>query len=541
MAFPEVYAPNLALLNTTLLLLLLWARRPTLLRYAAFALAFGLSLGTHLSNLGFAPAFALFTVLILARRGVSPRDWVATVLVGGGAFALGAAQFLWVPLRAASLPPALILGQEAPTTLAGLYRYTLGAFSNLRFAFPLADIPERVALYLYYLVGQFGLSGLLLGMAGMLTMPFLRPRRFLLLVRMYLAHLVFFLEYRAFALEVFFIPVHAVWAWWMAFGWWGIFNLLRAGTATLGWRPAPFIRTLGVVLLSGLLLAQGLVPLSTHWAERNLSQDTAVDDFYAAVWQVLPSNATLLSPGGVFGYDVFYWRLVYHTRPDVSLPALEDPSPRPLTATASQGTLFSTTTALQRRRGPQATSLDRFWAVPVVLGEQPEGSLGPRSTPLVLLALQSTPPVWKVSSVPEDLPRIEAHLQGATLVAARLTPQRVESGGLLHLTLYWRIDRPQQVLSQTPRLTLRLGERSLAQYTLGFGLLSRYAQEVGLQAGDLLAIDYGVVVPSTFEAASGVPLQLVTDTGAVLTLGQVDVVDEWSPWAYWLAVARGDR
>ena len=208
----EVYAPNLALVATTLLLLLLWARRPSPARYAAFALAFGLSLGTHLSDLGFAPAYALFTALVLHQRRAPLRAWLSTLAVGAPAFGLGALQYLWIPLRAAHLPPGLILAHRSPTTLSGLYTYTLGAFSNLRFTFPLAALPDRIVLYLYYLRQQFTLAGLLLGAVGLLTMPLLRPRHFWLLVGMYLAHLVFFLEYRAFDLEVFFIPAHLIWA-----------------------------------------------------------------------------------------------------------------------------------------------------------------------------------------------------------------------------------------------------------------------------------------------------------------------------------------
>ena len=67
----EVYAPNVFMLTLTMWLLLKWgkveqANEPTsqwgsssLVCFLTFCLAFGLSLGTHLSNLGFAPAFAL--------------------------------------------------------------------------------------------------------------------------------------------------------------------------------------------------------------------------------------------------------------------------------------------------------------------------------------------------------------------------------------------------------------------------------------------------------------------------------------------------
>ena len=52
----EVYAPNIALLALTLLILMLWDRTRRDWFFFLFALIYGLSLGTHLSNLGFAPA-----------------------------------------------------------------------------------------------------------------------------------------------------------------------------------------------------------------------------------------------------------------------------------------------------------------------------------------------------------------------------------------------------------------------------------------------------------------------------------------------------
>ena len=502
--------------------MLLWARQPRPLRYFAFALVFGLSLGTHLSDLGFAPAFALFTALILWQRRAPFRRWLATAAVGLLGFGLGALQYAWIPLRAGTLPPGLILGRQPPTTWSGFYAYTLGAFSNLRFAFPLGALPERIALYLYYLTRQFGLGGVLLGVVGLLTMPLVRPRRFLLLVTMYLAHLAFFLEYRAFDLEVFFIPVHFIWALWMALGWYGIFRLtpMIASRAPRFFR-SPLARTAGTVLTLGLLLVQGFLPLK-DWSANDLSQDTAIDDFYAAVWQALPPNSTLISPGGVFGFDVLYWRLVYHTRPDVHLPALE--GFRPIILQPGDDTVYATAAALQRGAKGHARPLvpPDAWAVPLVLGEQPQGVLGHRSQPLVLFALRANPPDWKVDVPPEvAAPLLRTH--ALTLLSAQIVPVTVESGATVHLTLAWRVEDTDTLLTNPPRLTLRLGDRALAQYTFGFGLLPRYAREVGLAEGDVLRIAYDLVIPSTVPPAE-YELRLSVH-GARATLGQLTVVD----------------
>jgi len=37
--------------------------------------------------------------------------------------------------------------RDAPRTLEGIYRYTLGAFPQMKFAFPLWAIPDRIAAF----------------------------------------------------------------------------------------------------------------------------------------------------------------------------------------------------------------------------------------------------------------------------------------------------------------------------------------------------------------------------------------------------------
>ena len=167
----EVYAPNIALIALTILVLLHWERTRRDRDFFLFALVFGLSLGTHISNHGFAPAFALFVLLTDRTVLKRPTWWIA----GIAGFSLGAAQFVWLPLKANTLNDRIML-EHAPTTLKGIYNYTLGAFPQLKFAFPLSALPDRVVVYLYLLTQQFGLLSLLLGVLGMMTLLLRRSR-----------------------------------------------------------------------------------------------------------------------------------------------------------------------------------------------------------------------------------------------------------------------------------------------------------------------------------------------------------------------------
>ena len=60
--------------------------------------------------------------------------------------------------------------------------------------------------------------GMLLGVIGMWAMLFQNTNKFFLFISMYFVHVFFFIQYRAFDLDVFFIPAHMLWAAFIAFG-----------------------------------------------------------------------------------------------------------------------------------------------------------------------------------------------------------------------------------------------------------------------------------------------------------------------------------
>ena len=548
----EVYAPNIGLLGLTLLLLLRWERTRHLVDFSFFALVFGLSLGTHMSNLGFAPAMALFILLtVLAVRGaphpgqkvptVGRRVWelAGLVIIGAAAFGLGAAQFLWLPLRASTINDPLSI-KIAPITLANLYQYTLGAFTQLRFAFPLGALPDRVVIYLYFLIQQYGLGGILLGVVGLVSLLVHRPRHFYLLVGMYLVNVWFFTQYRAFDLEVFFIPAHYLWAILLAFG---VVEVLRG----IGWMASRVGVHLGRGCLSSglraglavLILLPSLTPIRRNWEKNNLSDDTAINDFYANVWERLPAHSALITPRGVFGYDAFYWQLVYDTRPDVLLPLLPSPTPNP--ASLADREVFGTTRTVSSKGGMFAPPADLTptdsWSLPVLLGQQPEKQIGRREQ-LALYLFSKSPPRLTIRGAS---PAVVTHSNfgPAVLVGADVSDQPIESGGVLEVSLYWSSQAPTPL-----RVTLRLGSLVLEQHEVGFSLLPRYVREVGIGPGELIVDRYAVVIPSTVQPGR-YTLTLSPQAGqsqAVLSsasasLGVVEVVDEMEAMEQWLRAA----
>jgi len=523
----EVYAPNVLMVTLTLLTLLAWAwveegdqaHGPVRTGWRAFVpsgrslgllflfgLVFGLSLGTHMSNLGFAPGFALFILLVNWRTALSP----AAVGVAGMGFLLGILQFLWLPYKAASLNDPLML-RHAPSTLQGIYNYTLGAFPQFKFAFEWWQLPERIVLYEDMLRQQYGLWGIALGLYGMAEMVWRRPKRFFLFIGMYLVHIWFFIQYRAFDLDVFFIPAHLIYAVFIGFGVSCLLGYLEAvwrRAAQRGERSrwAQWAVN-GCLALLMALLVTGQV--QANWEVNDYSNDTAINDFYANVWDMLPPDSVLLGRGGVFGYDMFYWRLVYDVRPDVLIPMLTGtrPAPSSLAGRPVYTTMPAPSSGRSPAQGrtpwspPASLTPPDAWYVPVLLGGGGHATGRPAGAGrgLTLYRVQSEPPRLTTShATPQFV--VEERLGSLTLLGFDLLTDTVQPGGRLSLTLYWQGNAPFG-----ERIATALGDTQLEAHPLGLGNLQRYRQEIQPAPDEVIVETYSVVVPSTLSPG-GYPL-----------------------------------
>ena len=510
----EVYAPNVFMIALTVWLLLRWEAKHRAAYLLLAALTFGLSLGAHLSNLGFALAFALYVLLV---------DWrvLKRPAVVGGALALfflGCLQFLWLPYKASTLNDAFML-RNAPRTLQSIYRYTLGAFPEFKFAFPLQAIPDRIVLYLELLRQNFGLLGIALGVYGMWEMLFRQTKKFYLFIVMYLVHVFFFVQYRVFDLDVFFIPAHFIYVIFIGYGVHRLVEYVYAllnprnqvfgtlsnqgarncgssrnperhcgaekpGFSSLGARLWQGAVNVGLAVLLCLPIAR---ELQANYERNDYSDETAINDFYENAFEILPEGSVLLGRGGVFGHDMFYFRLVYDVRPDVLMPHLTDPRPSPEDV---RGREIYTTMRLdspQAGRGPWALPPGLVepgaWHVPVLMGQS-------SGRDLALYQISAEPPELVVREAEPEY-RVGQRLGGLELVGYDLDGEEVSQGGHLHLTFYWRVLRQEQALIAT-----MLGDESLESHPLGLGNLPRYVQEFRPPRDAIIVEDYLLVVPS---------------------------------------------
>ena len=442
----EVYAPNVFMIALTVWLLLSppsvppsfggeagrnsWRSTVCLL---LAALTFGLSLGTHLSNLGFALAFALYVLLVDWRVLKRPA-----VIAGALAlFLLGCLQFLWLPYKASTPNDAFML-RNAPRTSESIYRYTLGAFPEFKSAFSLQAIPARIVLYLYLLRQQFGLVGIALGIYGMWEMLFRHTKKFYLFIVMYLVHVFFFVQYRVFDLDVFFIPAHFIYVIFIGYGVCRLVEYVRALSNNRGklWQGAVNV---GLAVLLCLPIA-GVV--RANYERNDYSDETAINDFYENAFEILPEGSVLLGRGGVFGHDMFYFRLVYDARPDVLMPHLTDPRPSPEDVRGREVYTTMRLDSPQAGRGPWALPPGLVesdaWHIPVLMGQSNGAIPGGRGSDLVLHRVSAEPPELVIREAEPEY-QIGQRLGGLELVGYDVEGEEVGRGGHLHLTFYWRV------------------------------------------------------------------------------------------------------
>lgn len=534
----EVYVPNAAMILFTLFALLHWEKTHRPRDFFLFALLFGFSLGTHISNLGFALGFAAF-VLLTDWTVIKNWKWWLAALAG---FLLGIAQFAWLPFKAGTLNDQMMLAR-APMDLKGIYNYTLGAFPQFKFAFTLAELPDRLILYLYMLVQELGWLPLVAGIIGLFSLLIRRTRYFYLLVGMYLVNVWFFIQYSAFDLEVFFIPAHLLWSIFVIFGLMEVMALTRWMTLTARKQDPATQKKSVIQILTGIfccfvLLAPSLFPLTKNWVQNDFSQDTAINDFYANIWEVLPENSALLTQSGVFGYDAFYWRLIYNMRPDVLLPALTTPDPKPKEL---KGHELFTSTRLNAMRGPGALPgnlvSDQSWSIPILLGESPQGEIRERGS-LVLYRVSDDPPDLLAHDQPQI--QISQNVNGYILKGVTLSSIVVESGSRLEIWMYWKLPETQGMLPRT-LVTTYLGNRLLESHQIGLGLLERYQQDIGLQPGSVIVDHFYLVIPSTIEVGNWALTLSATgtkdQTTRQITMENIEIQNSTGQVTGWLEIA----
>ena len=337
----EVYTLNAALIIAILLALVTWAARGRMsaLYFAAFL--FGLSLAHHRTTLLWIPAIATSVWLTHRQqhathspiRPFTPSPFTLSLLVLAPLLL-----YLTIPLTAPRTPYVHV--QVGPNQTLDLYKPTLDGFLNYvtgrefesEFRAP-AEALGRVVPSLRLLAGEVTWIGVLLGVIGLIWLA-RRSRPLLALTGLgFLTLFVFNLFYGIGDIAVYYIPLYALWALWIACGVAGIIAALetviarRAGEShlPLSHSPTPLIY-LFPCLLAFLL---PLYLLLTNFAPADQSRNTAARAFWeATLAQPIPQNAILVTNDRDEMMPLWYMQYVEGRRTDLTgLFPLIQPTP----------------------------------------------------------------------------------------------------------------------------------------------------------------------------------------------------------------------
>lgn len=490
----EVYAPNLFFVALALYLMLLWGRhqrdphvarhgdlRSTLL-FGGWALTLSASTGTHMSSLGFLPGYGVYILMVNWRVLRQPLVLVPGLVL----FALGLMQFLWLPIRT-------VMGEPTPdpinpATFDGFLNYTVNAFPQFKWAFPLEMLPDRFILYSALVRWNFGFPGIAVGILGAAGLALRRPRTFILLALMWAVHTVFFMEYRAMDIDVFFIPAHFLFAIAIASGVWLIIQGIRKPLTRI-----PAGGAVAGVLTFLVLFLPVRAQLRYNYATHDQSTHTEINDFYENAYRLLPKDSVLLGSAGVFGYDMFYYQYVYNLRPDVIVPSAGLAIGQRASWPTDGRERFSVdpSGAWPNRFRPETGSNE--WSIPVLVTPAHDRKLWLRRD-LVLYRLSATPPdLVDDSSTPSI--GLNLRLGGVTLIGADLDTTTVKAGETVKVRLYWKFER----IEQAP-IIIAVGDDDdapIARRQPGSGLVERYDREVAPVRGHTVVEEFELVVLSS--------------------------------------------
>jgi len=264
----EVYALNAFLVGAVVLILLAWHQgRKIGLLYLGIGL-YALSFGNHMTVVTLFPA-VLYLVLVTDYRVLLKP---ATLAVLGGLVLLGAAQYLYVILRAHQRP---LLNELGPFSWKGwIHWMTRSRFEGQFFSFSASDQIDRMRIYLELLTRQYFRWGYILGWIGAWERLKADLTSFVFLALVAAGIYVFGMNYGGITFRIYLIPSYLIFAVFLGCG----LSALRTWLAdTLRRQPRWLAQPL-MVGLAATVLVMPVYPLWQNWAEVDQSANTYYRD-----------------------------------------------------------------------------------------------------------------------------------------------------------------------------------------------------------------------------------------------------------------------
>ncbi len=282
----------------------------------ASGLIFGLAMGNHVTMVLLIPVVLLPSV----SRGLgaensqagkrSLRGWqvngpvLMRRILGMGA---GLLVYLILPMRALSRPP---VNWGNPVTPENFWWLVSGKLYQDDFILALPQVVERIRFWAALSLEQFGLPGLILGLAG-LVFPFNSSSLHRNTQWIALLFTLFAIVYGTVDSYVYLIPVYLCFAIWIGFG---LARILNA--AVRRWR-------IGGQVIGLLALAYFSALAVRTFSKVDASHDPRAEQFGEAVLVQAPENAIVFAKGDQAVFALWYFHFVLRERPDIAVVAPE--------------------------------------------------------------------------------------------------------------------------------------------------------------------------------------------------------------------------
>ena len=318
----EVYTLN-ALFAAALLLIaaqLALSTEParTVPRLALFGFLFGIGLGNHLTLLAVGVPMLYWLWSALGWRRLATPWMVA-------AFALGAAVYVYLPIRAADHPP--VNWGNADTLRGAFWMLTARPYQEYVFGVPPGSILTRSTEWLNLVFSQFNPLGLFLGITAARPLFSRAPRFFLPSLVSIAVISTYSIFYNTVDFEVLMIPAFLLFSVWIETGFfWILATWLRDFTEGLGLFQRRRLRLLAshqalVLSLLGFLLLPGTA-VALNYGSQNLREDHRARDHAASIMDSVPDGSVVLSNEERDVFSLWYMRYVDRPERDVAVIAV---------------------------------------------------------------------------------------------------------------------------------------------------------------------------------------------------------------------------
>jgi hypothetical protein len=318
----EVYTLHTTLLVGTILVMFVWADRPTFLNTLFLFGMVGLSLSNHMSSLLTLPGLGIYLLYRNWRRVFKPQIILAGVL----GLILGLTPYLYIPIRYAARPAfnyAGIFDQEGlfyPVNLGrieGLWWLASGKVFSTRVFDNFDVIDQTMGIFIRALGRTFFGLGIGPGIYGMIKLFKKHSAEAIFFMITFIINVIFFTTYRVIDLETMFLPAYVIFAIWIGFGFRALMDLLGETDLKPFFKIGQWPVDAGLVF-KGLLILFVVFVTVWNWPLISQSGNYQAQEKAEAIFAQVEEGAIIYGKWPTIPV-LQYYQIVEGRRPDLKL------------------------------------------------------------------------------------------------------------------------------------------------------------------------------------------------------------------------------